>query len=76
MILAKNFSLSSNNVHYVQILMESDNVFYHTQFLNRIATYTSANFGEISRLNRSDSSPRPRERCPYNAWPSCYPNLR
>jgi hypothetical protein len=28
--------------------MESDNVFNHTQFLNPIGTYTSANFGEIT----------------------------
>jgi hypothetical protein len=48
LIIAKNFSLSSDGVRYVQIRMESDNVFNHTQFSNPTGTYTSANFGLIT----------------------------
>jgi hypothetical protein len=48
LIIAKNFALSSDGVRYLQIRMESDNVFNHTQFNNPTGTYTSANFGAIT----------------------------
>jgi hypothetical protein len=47
-IIAKNFALSSDNVRYLQIRMESDNVFNHTQFLNPIANFSSGNFGLVT----------------------------
>ena len=40
-IVGKNFSISSDGARYVQIRMESDNVFNHTQFLNPTANFTS-----------------------------------
>ena len=47
-IIAKNFSLSSDGVRMLQIRMESDNVFNHTQFLNPTANFTSGNFGLVT----------------------------
>ena len=47
LIVGKNFSLSSDGYRYVQIRMESDNVFNHTQFLNPTANFTSGNFGLV-----------------------------
>lgn len=47
-IIAKNFPLSSDNVRYLQIRMESDNVFNHTQFLNPINNFSSGNFGVVT----------------------------
>ena len=47
-IIAKNFALSSDNVRYLQIRMESDNVFNHTQFLNPTANFSSGNFGLVT----------------------------
>jgi hypothetical protein len=48
LILAKNFAFSSDGTRYLQLRMESDNVFNHTQFLNPTSTFTSANLGQIS----------------------------
>ena len=48
LIIAKNFPLSSDNVRYLQIRMESDNVFNHTQFLNPVNDFSSGNFGLVS----------------------------
>jgi hypothetical protein len=48
LILAKNFALSSDGVRTLQLRMESDNVFNHTQFTNPTSTFTSANLGQIS----------------------------
>jgi hypothetical protein len=48
LIIAKNFALSSDNVRYLQIRMESDNVFNHTQFLNPTANFSSGNFGLVT----------------------------
>jgi hypothetical protein len=55
MILAKNFNLSADGYRKIQIRMESDNVFNHTQFNNPTSTWTdtvptlaTASFGQIS----------------------------
>jgi len=50
-IIAKNFTLSANSVRWLQIRMESDNVFNHTQFANPTGTFTSANLGAITAVN-------------------------
>jgi hypothetical protein len=47
-IIAKNFALSSDNVRYLQLRMESDNVFNHTQFSKPIGSFTTPNFGAIT----------------------------
>jgi hypothetical protein len=47
-ILAKNFALDSEGVRHLQIRLESDNVFNHTQFGNPTSSYTSGNFGLIT----------------------------
>ncbi|HEY1211276.1 MAG TPA: carboxypeptidase regulatory-like domain-containing protein [Terracidiphilus sp.] len=47
-IIAKNFSLGANRSRYLQIRMESDNVFNHTQFGNPSGNYTSGLFGQIT----------------------------
>jgi hypothetical protein len=47
-IVAKNFALSSDGVRTLQIRMESDNVFNHTQFLNPTANFSSGNFGLVT----------------------------
>jgi hypothetical protein len=48
LIIAKNFALSSDGVRTLQIRMESDNVFNHTQFLNPTANFSSGNFGLVT----------------------------
>ncbi len=48
LILAKNFNLSSDGAYRVQLRMESDNVFNHTQFNNPTSSFTSGSFGQIS----------------------------
>jgi hypothetical protein len=48
LIVAKNFPLSGDNVRSLQIRMESDNVFNHTQFLNPTANFSSGNFGLVT----------------------------
>jgi hypothetical protein len=48
LIIAKNFALSSDGVRSLQIRMESDNVFNHTQFLNPTANFSSGNFGLVT----------------------------
>jgi hypothetical protein len=48
LIVAKNFALSSDGVRTLQIRMESDNVFNHTQFLNPTANFSSGNFGLVT----------------------------
>jgi hypothetical protein len=48
LILAKNFALSSDGVRSLQLRMESDNVFNHTQFGQPTAAFTSGNFGLIT----------------------------
>jgi hypothetical protein len=52
MIIAKNFGIGSENLRRLQIRMESDNVFNHTQFSNPTSTFISPqgspNFGYVS----------------------------
>jgi hypothetical protein len=48
MILAKNFILSSERGISLQLRMESDNVFNHTQFSNPTSTYGSSIFGQVT----------------------------
>lgn len=48
MVIAKNFSLGEGGERSVQLRMESDNVFNHTQFSNPSSTYGSSLFGQIS----------------------------
>jgi len=48
MILAKNFMIVPERNISIQIRMESDNVFNHTQFNNPTSSFTSSNFGVIS----------------------------
>ena len=48
LIIAKNFALSSDNVRYLQLRMESDNVFNHTQFGKPFGGFANPNFGAIS----------------------------
>ncbi len=48
MILAKNFIISSERGISLQLRMESDNVFNHTQFSNPTSTYGSSALGVVS----------------------------
>ena len=48
LLLAKNFGIGGDNTRRLQIRMESDNVFNHTQFTNPASTYGSGVFGYIS----------------------------
>ncbi len=48
LILAKNFALSTESPRSLQLRMESDNVFNHTQFANPTSNITSGNFGLIT----------------------------
>jgi hypothetical protein len=48
MILAKNFPFGGDGTRYIQVRMESDNVFNHTQFSLPTSTYGSSSFGQIS----------------------------
>jgi hypothetical protein len=47
-IVAKRFNLGADGSRYVQIRMESDNVFNHTQFSNPVSQYGSGTFGQIT----------------------------
>jgi len=47
-ILAKNFALGGEGVRSLQLRMESDNVFNHTQFSNPNSNFASGAFGQIS----------------------------
>ncbi len=48
LILAKNILLSQDSVRRLQLRLESDNVFNHTQLLNPTSNFTSGVFGQIS----------------------------
>jgi hypothetical protein len=48
MILAKNFPLVPEHHVSLQVRIESDNVFNHTQFSNPSGSFTSSNFGVIT----------------------------
>ena len=47
-VVAKNFALSSDGVRSLQLRMESDNVFNHTQPSQPTSAFTSGNFGLIT----------------------------
>ncbi|MGI4829711.1 MAG: carboxypeptidase regulatory-like domain-containing protein [Janthinobacterium lividum] len=47
-ILAKNFNVSSDGVRRLQLRLESDNAFNHTQFTNPTSTYGASTFGTIT----------------------------
>jgi hypothetical protein len=47
-IIAKNFALGANRSRYLQIRMESDNVFNHTQFSNPDGAVIDTTFGQIT----------------------------
>ena len=47
-IVAKNFALGAETARRLQLRMESDNVFNHTQFLNPASTFGSGIFGEVN----------------------------
>jgi hypothetical protein len=47
-LIAKNFALSSDGARRLQIRMESDNVFNHTQFTNPTSTYGSSSLGFVT----------------------------
>jgi Carboxypeptidase regulatory-like domain len=48
LVIAKNFALSSDGVRSLQLRMESDNVFNHTQFALPTSSFTSSNFSDIT----------------------------
>jgi hypothetical protein len=55
LVLAKNFNLSADGTIHVQLRMESDNVFNHTQFANPVSTWndlvptsTTTSFGQVT----------------------------
>jgi hypothetical protein len=48
MILAKNFFVGGDNTRRLQVRMESDNVFNHTQFNNPTGGFTSSLFGFVT----------------------------
>lgn len=48
LVLAKNFSLSGDGTRSLQLRMESDNAFNHTQFNNPTSQYGSALLGQIT----------------------------
>jgi hypothetical protein len=48
LIVAKNFILSAERGLRLQMRLESDNVFNHTQFVNPTSTFGSGSFGQIS----------------------------
>ncbi len=55
MIVAKNFNIVPERNISIQLRLESDNVFNHTQFNNPTSSFTSSNFGVIT-YGRSCSS--------------------
>ncbi len=48
MIIAKNIAVSSEGGRYIQLRMESDNVFNHTQLNNPTGSIAFGNFGFIT----------------------------
>jgi hypothetical protein len=47
-IITKNLPLGTDSVRRLQLRMESDNVFNHTQLSNPTSTFGSSTFGEIT----------------------------
>ncbi len=56
-ILAKNFNLSEDGVRRLQLRMETDNVFNHTNFANPSGNFGSGSFGQVTGIN-TDSTAR------------------
>lgn len=48
LIVAKNFLVGSESQYRLQIRMESDNAFNHTQFTNPQTNYSSGTFGQVA----------------------------
>jgi Carboxypeptidase regulatory-like domain len=55
-IVGKNFILSREHGIRLQVRIESDNVFNHTQFANPTSTFGSGSFGLISAVNTTTPS--------------------
>jgi hypothetical protein len=51
LIIAKNFNLNAEGVMRLQLRMESDNVFNHTQFTNPTAGLTNTYFTDTNAFN-------------------------
>jgi hypothetical protein len=51
LIIAKNFNLSSDGVKRIQLRLESDNVFNHTNFANPSGNFASGSFGQITGVS-------------------------
>lgn len=49
-IIAKNFALSAEGTRYIQLRLESDNVFNHTQFLNPNASISAVVFNSSGAI--------------------------
>ena len=49
-IIAKNFNVSADGVRRLQLGLESDNVFNHTNFANPSGNFASSAFGQISGI--------------------------
>jgi len=49
-ILAKNFNVSSDGVRRLQLRLESDDVFNHTNFANPSGNFASGSFGQITAV--------------------------
>jgi hypothetical protein len=50
-IVAKNFNVSSDGVRRLQLRLESDDVFNHTNFANPSGNFASGSFGQITGVN-------------------------
>lgn len=53
LIVAKNFNVSADGVRRIQLRLESDNVFNHTNFLNPDGNVTDGTFGAITAAHLS-----------------------
>jgi hypothetical protein len=53
LILAKNFNVSADGVRRIQLRMESDNVFNHTNFNNPDGSFVDGTFGSITSAQPS-----------------------
>ncbi len=53
LIVAKNFNVSPDGVMRLQLRLESDNVFNHTNFANPLSQFGSGTFGEINNVSVS-----------------------
>ncbi len=54
-IIAKNFALSSDNSRYLQLRLESDNVFNHTQFANPNGSISGVTFGPTNAITNPNT---------------------